>query len=47
MTVFVAVCGTAKKNGLTEITAENEKNGKPPKVPSVGSLKRLAAFLTI
>ena len=45
MTVFVAVCGTAKKHCHTEVTAENEKNGKPPKAPSVGSLKRLAAFL--
>ena len=34
-----------KKYRHTGVTAENEKNGKPPKAPSVGSLKRLAAFL--
>ena len=34
-----------KKHRHTELTAENEKNGKPIKVPSMGSLNRLAAFL--
>ena len=36
-----------KKERLTETTVENEKSGKPPKAPSMGSLKRLAAFLII
>ena len=34
-----------KKHHHTEVTAENEKNGKPIKAPSVGSLNRLAASL--
>lgn len=30
---------------VSELTAINEKNGKPIKVPSMGSLNRLATFL--
>ena len=37
----------SKKYRHTVVTAENEKNGKPTKAPSMGSLNRLAAFLII
>ena len=36
-----------KKYRHTGVTAENEKNGKPIKAPSMGSLNRLAASLII
>lgn len=32
---------------ISGLTAENEKNGKPFKAPSMGSLNRLAAFFII
>lgn len=32
---------------VSGLTAENEKNGKPFKAPSMGSLNRLAASLII
>lgn len=36
-----------KKHRHTGVTATNEKNGKPTKAPSMGSLNRLAASLII
>lgn len=40
----MADCELFRVSGLTEI---NEKNGKPIKAPSMGSLNRLAASLII